>query len=392
MLRYTLILSDVHLSPAIPGRETVISDKYLARTIQAATRRARADGAFLEIVLNGDFFDFDVPDSNSARTEADAARTIQQILIDHPEVTNALAGVIASGYRVVFVPGNHDSQLAFPSVRGAINRHFNPRGPQLIFRSWFHKTPDGAVIEHGHQYDPMCVMPRMFPMGRALEDTLGSVGSRNIPNLLGAANPYAVDPFAELPSNLIGALRDSIESTPTGPQGYSLKLLKCLRALMLIESPPISPEQNASWLAQVYRETGTHPEILRQHQRLFAHKASAGDLISGAIGGYNYGRDVEQRLQTAMTNIARLHRTPAVVMGHTHEPFVRRSRGVLFANSGTWAPVTKDSDPTKPVGSFVWLSSNPRVINVVANAPVASHSLRAVKTSLHHVWPNGKIS
>ena len=365
-----------------------LPDPLLASTLNTAGAYASQAGVKLEVVLNGDFFDLDAPlegrePDDSCREANGAASIMQQILIDHPAVISALGRLLAQGHRVVFIPGNHDSQLVFPGVRLAVLQALQKAAGKLqvdiLFRSWFHRTSDGIHIEHGHQYDPMCALERMFPTQSddgcmRLEDTIGTLSSRRITDLFGLVNPYAVDPFSALPQSPLRALRDSIGSAPTNPQDYGAKLVSSVRDLLC--TPISQAEVERPWLAYVAKETGYHPQLIDRHRLLFAKKASAADIAAGLTKNYDYGKDVDRRLRNAMATIAQIHKPKAVVIGHTHEAFYEPSGHLgIHANSGTWAPLAADS--TEPVGTFLWFTSLPRG-NVVG--------------SLKCVWRNGTVT
>lgn len=384
MKRRTLVLSDVHLSTLVRGpsesgswmvyrRPEHAPDALLARTIEHESRRALHDGAAFELVLNGDLFDLDAPPASDAagpssyatcRHDQGAAGLMTQILDDHPVVTGVLRDVLTRNQRVVFVPGNHDAQLALPSVRIVIARALlSPYGTRgaIIFRSWFHRTHDGVHIEHGHLYDPLCTMERLFaqrtPTGEArLEDTIGSVSTHYGQALFGLLNPYAVDPFAAMSGDAIQALKECIARAAC--RAELATLLVCMRELMLIQRSQESSRDVAAWLALVAQETGVPPSLLETHRGLAAPKADAADLTLAVTRAYDYGKDVDTRLRDVMRKLARLHQVRAVVMGHTHEPFSYQDpSGVYFANSGSWTPLAGLSD-ARPVGSVVVIESN----------------------------------
>lgn len=76
-MRYTLIVSDVHLSTLARGpgesmpyrRRENLPDAQLARIFDRAVLQAAADRAELEIILNGDLFDLDAPPASETDGE-----------------------------------------------------------------------------------------------------------------------------------------------------------------------------------------------------------------------------------------------------------------------------------------------------------------------------------
>src|SRR5690606_14881208 len=92
-----------------------------------------AGGEEVELVLNGDIFDFDsvmaIPEDAPFRISWLERRRgllpemekslfkIDRILDDHPVWVQALRRFVMCGHRVVFVIGNHDLELHWPQVQ-----------------------------------------------------------------------------------------------------------------------------------------------------------------------------------------------------------------------------------------------------------------------------------
>ncbi len=192
-MRHTIAISDIHLCEVertdglwMRYRQAQFSpDDDLAAMLDKV--RERVSGDDLCLVLNGDIFDFDAPRvvagesvfHDLPRTAEHAVPAIVAILDDHPAFVAALGRVLADGHEVVFVSGNHDVLLTLPEVRAVVVERVlnaavamgNPGGvPQtppvavgkIVFRAWFHLTPDGILLEHGHQYDGYCA--HRYPM------------------------------------------------------------------------------------------------------------------------------------------------------------------------------------------------------------------------------------
>ena len=370
MRRCTMILSDVHLSTLARSSNAMAHrrpdrqpDALLAGTIDQALAQARRAGARLELVLNGDLFDLDAapvdasePGLEERRCELGAADMMRRILTDHPVFMSTLYRVVSAGHRVVAIPGNHDAQLAFPAVRRELVRSLGT-GLGVAFRAWFHVTEDGVLVEHGHLYDPLCRMERLYPVAGRLEDTVGTVSTHYGSAIFDGISPYAADPFAAIGGDT-GVLLDCLS-------GKGNTALACLRELMLVGGSAGGDAQRAEWHASVARETRATPQALALHESLAAAKADATLLARASCREYDYGRDVDARLRSAMLALARLYQARVVVMGHTHEAFRQYvpavpgcARPVTFANSGTWAPLGTGAGA--PAGTFVWVTSDDR--------------------------------
>jgi len=143
--------------------------------------RAQVSERPFRLILNGDTFDLLRIDTHQAAAGTtlrerrfgpsltpDIATTMMaQIVAGHPAFLDALAHVLACGYEVVFLPGNHDLEIQWPSVQEEIRTAILQRvilhhgeamrsqaDEMLIFRPWFYHEPGRVWIEHGCQYDP----------------------------------------------------------------------------------------------------------------------------------------------------------------------------------------------------------------------------------------------
>jgi UDP-2,3-diacylglucosamine pyrophosphatase LpxH len=227
----TVIFSDIHLTTAEPldparplwrryKRADLFVDDAIDRMIDDVL--SQVDG-HLEVVLNGDIFDFDavtdlpaphvrgadgrpLPVNLMERTrglgasEEKSTFKIQRILDDHPRFVATLRKVALAGHDVVFVIGNHDLELHWPDVQDALRRHLDlgEADVHLRFCAWFYLSHGDTLIEHGNQYDSYCLCEDpLWPMIRLAPDDLrvrlpfGSYASRILVNGMGLINPHA---------------------------------------------------------------------------------------------------------------------------------------------------------------------------------------------------------
>lgn len=362
MRRFTLIVSDVHLCGVVqeagawmPYRQPEhLLDEDLRALIDSAV--AHAKGSPIEIVFNGDLFDFDAPEANvryprtqSSRDDQGAAEIVEKILSDHPRVTDAMRRAQQSGAQLVFIPGNHDAQLALPGVRERIKNSVG----NASFRTLFHRTPDGIHVEHGHQYDPLCSVDSMLPNGGAIEDTIGSIASHYMPLLLGCLNPHASDPFHIRPSDLFASMQ-KCSNAPFQAQRNAAILAQMTREVVCMQRAGAAP----NLCEFVSSETETPLTAVQRHVALFAPKASADRFVSGEMWR-SYGDSTDQNMRSAMAEIAKIYPANGVVMGHTHRAYDHVRDGVFFANSGSWTPsVGLSPGASSPAGSFVWVEND----------------------------------
>ncbi|WP_437603386.1 hypothetical protein [Sorangium sp. So ce590] len=391
----------------------------------------------LTLVLNGDVFDLDAPrviDQKSVfhdlpRSAEHAVPAMAAILADHPVFIEALGRVVADGHTVVFISGNHDVQLTLPEVRdmvrarvveaalaaladasrpGSISRA--ALGARVVFRAWFHKTPDGIIVEHGNQYDAYCSYRYpMVPFGRKpgeIQPTMGSLVCRLLVSRMGYFNPHVDSSFM---LSAFGYLahwaRYYMFSRRTLAGAWALGALRTVVELVRRREP----ERRArlrECLAAAAQETGAPLRAVARHARLFARPAedrlglvarelwldrAALALLAVAValvwlllvpgwltpaalvapaGLVVYERLVPklpldatwQRVSRAARQVARAHRARAVVFGHTHTPEGTWEGGLFFGNCGSWSAAFEDIACTKPVFAarpLVWLRSEP---------------------------------
>ncbi len=265
---HTVVLSDLHLSEAQrpdPRRphwmayklEKHFIDEDFARLLQHLTEQTAER---VELVLNGDIFDFDsvtqLPEDpegpidwlarlRGLGSEEWMSRFKMEVIIrDHPIWFDAIRRFLDGGHRVVFVFGNHDVELAWPSLQRLIRERLGvepqhghelaaepsalgehdargdggapgndhdantPRdvatkqpGGELVFCDWFYLSQDDTYISHGHQYDPNCVVknpidPLIEVRGRPrIRIPFGDLAGRYMLNGMGYFNPNAKDNY-----------------------------------------------------------------------------------------------------------------------------------------------------------------------------------------------------
>jgi UDP-2,3-diacylglucosamine pyrophosphatase LpxH len=234
----TVVVSDMHLSEAaVPDprrplwmaykrREFFIDDDF-ARFLAVMAQGAEEP---IELILNGDIFDFDsvtgVP-AGEPRVDWLARRRglaseewmslfkIDRIIAEHPVWFGALAAFLGHGHRAVFVIGNHDVELYWPSVQHRICAAMGvetpatliedtdsppPSGP-VVFCHWFYLSGGDTYVSHGHQYDAHCTLknpidPMIQVNGRPrVRVPFGDLAARYMLNGMGYFNPHASDNY-----------------------------------------------------------------------------------------------------------------------------------------------------------------------------------------------------
>ncbi|UQA55922.1 metallophosphoesterase [Polyangium aurulentum] len=445
-MHHTVVISDIHLCEVEPGtgpwmryrQRAYIPDAEIARMLDAARAKVRGDA--LTLVLNGDVFDFDAPRvvgtesvfHDLPRSAEHAVPAVAAILDDHPVFVAAIGRVLADGHEVVIISGNHDVQLTLPEVRAIVAARFveaataalgdgSSAGPpsaratlaaRIHFRAWFHVTPDGVLVEHGHLYDPYCSY--RYPMApykrgrREIVGTMGSIGTRLLVSRLGYFNPHVE---SSIMMSKLGYLKHWAQYYLFTRRSISLiwayGTCRALLTLWMNRESACEARFRGNILACA-RETGQPAAAIAGHARLFTAPADetlfrcvrelwvdrvALGLVGFALGmawliyaGMPWGllgllaplvmlmiyervypkppiEDTWGRVGGAMRQIATLHKARAVVFGHTHNAEASWEDNVFYGNSGSWSAAYHDETCTKPVYQerpLIWLTSDGR--------------------------------
>ena len=131
---------------------------------------------------------------------------MQVIIDDHPRFFEALGDFVARGHRVVFIVGNHDVELYWPSVQRMLcdalgapipsNIGEEEEGQPVVFCNWFYLSGGDTYVSHGHQYDPNCVVrdpidPLIEVHGEPrVRIPFGDLAARYMLNGMGYFNPH----------------------------------------------------------------------------------------------------------------------------------------------------------------------------------------------------------
>ncbi|MBX9767657.1 MAG: metallophosphoesterase [Bdellovibrionales bacterium] len=218
----TVVLSDLHLCDAEPEhpklwkkfktKQFFFDDEFQDFLQHVDTK---ANGRSVELILNGDTFDFDSfmkqPEKPPYRVswlekhrglaaeQVKATFKMREILNEHHVWVNALRDFILKGHRVVFIIGNHDLELHFAAVQDeimkALGLHSSAES-RVRFCNWFYISNNDTLIEHGNQYDPYCLcqdpINPMIQKGRRVEVRLpfGNLACRYMTNGMGFFNPH----------------------------------------------------------------------------------------------------------------------------------------------------------------------------------------------------------
>lgn len=321
---FTAVISDLHLCEEEPHNKkyplwklfktrrfffdrefsdflNFISDqaKSVARDMQVSSS--------VELVLNGDIFDFDsvtaLPDKpvfhigwlerrrGLFAQEEKSVYKIRRILNDHHEWIDALRRFIVDGNRVVFVFGNHDLELHFTSVQQEILQTLNlPSEHQYSVRfcNWFYISNQDTLIEHGNQYDPYClcqdpINPLIVSHNQhEVRLPFGDLATRYMINGMGFFNPHADSNYImSVPQYIRFFTRYIMRAQPllilTWFWGACITLYQSIVDRMRPSiCNPLTLEDRVQTIALNSNAT---PRMVRELREMFAHPAASYPLI-----------------------------------------------------------------------------------------------------------------
>lgn len=312
----TVIISDLHLSEAEPThpryplwkkfktKEFFFDDTFCEFLVSV---QQKAKTAQLELILNGDIFDFDSVTRLPAqplfrikwlekkrglfpRPERSAFK-IDQILLDHQKWVQGLNEFLKNGHQAVFIMGNHDLELHFPEVQNKIREHIDPQGQffsQIRFCEWFYISGGDTLVEHGNQYDPYCVCDDPInPFVQAynhisMKLPFGNLACRFMTNGMGFFNPH-VD------SNYIMGMKEyvafffkyMIRAQPlliwTWLWGAMITLIESF--LDRLRAPIRDPLTIEDRVIQIAEKSNADSRMVRELKELFAVPATASPIL-----------------------------------------------------------------------------------------------------------------
>lgn len=313
---FTAIISDLHLCDAqVVNPKFPLWKKFKTRpfffddvfTGFLEEIQKKADHAPVELILNGDIFDFDsvmtLPESPNFRMSAleksrglfprpeRSAFKINVILEDHVVFVEALTNFIRKGNKVVFVMGNHDLELHFPIVQESIRKALKlneDEQSQVRFAEWFYISNEDTLIEHGNQYDPYCLCEdpiNPYVQGYnyiSLKLPFGNLACRYIMNGMGFFNPHVDSNYIMgLKEYITIFLRYMIRAQPllvfTWLYGSIVTLVHSFKDRLA--SPirnPLKIEERIEFIAE---KANAEPRMVRELKELFVAPAASNPFL-----------------------------------------------------------------------------------------------------------------
>jgi len=313
---FTAIISDLHLTEEEPVHPKFpLWKKYKTRQFFFDDALAeffehiqeKAQGQTVELILNGDIFDFDsvtqLPETPVFRIsywerkrgleprEEKSTFKIRKILSDHQEFLTALSNFIRKGHRVVFVMGNHDLELHFPQVQEEIRRQLRlTQAEQLRVRfvEWFFISNQDTLIEHGNQYDPYCLCEDpVSPFVKGynhiyLKLPFGNIACRYIMNGLAFFNPHTEGSYImSLKDYIVIFIRHMVRAQPllvvTWFGGSVATLWRTFKDRLAYPTKNAFTIENR--IDEIAMKANAEPRIIREMKELLAPPASSNPFL-----------------------------------------------------------------------------------------------------------------
>jgi UDP-2,3-diacylglucosamine pyrophosphatase LpxH len=314
-----IVFSDVHMGagqrPGLVNHyEDFHHDDRLAELIIHYAAGHYADLP-VEIVINGDFLDLlKLPVDGrfgTDTTEEVAVEKVRRCILGHPMVFDALAAFLRRPrHRVTYVPGNHDTDVAFPRVQRMISARLDvPEGSEslaFIDDRDLYRLPGGVVVAHGHNFEEV----NRVGAGNLL---VKRDDGRQIVNV-----PYGGQFFAEVLAP-VKAEQPLIDLVHPLSSFILWGLLFDLRFTLRVIGRTIRFILTRKLTREQVRGAG----LLRTLQLMFVEVAMTNNMERRAC-----------RLLRTTDDIR------ALIVGHSHFAKVRRfPRGKVFVNTGTWVKI-----------------------------------------------------
>lgn len=314
--KYTAIISDLHLCEEEPKNlknplwkkyktKEFFFDEIFKEFLLFLDKSSKGDD--IELVLNGDIFDFDsvttIPIHPFYKIdllekkrglypeEEKVVFQIEKILQDHKVWIEALSQFIKKGHRVIFVIGNHDLGLHFAEVQKCILNFMSLNEDEkknVRFNEWFYISNKDTLIEHGNQYDPYCVCqdpvnPFIYRYNKVeIRLPLGSLATRYMVNGMGYVNPHVDSNYImTVPEYIRFFMRYMLKSQPmviwTWLFWGIVIMFQSLRDhLKTSLRDPLTIEDKITELSEKSNAT---PRMVRELQELFVAPAESDPLL-----------------------------------------------------------------------------------------------------------------
>lgn len=312
-----LVISDLHLGAGVDvdGRvnplEDFHSDKELVDFFHYYST-GEYQNTEIELIINGDFLDLlAVPFvpffDDDFWSEKAALKKLERILDAHPEVMEALNAFLSQKHKsLVYIIGNHDAELLFPSLKekfiacfSSENRHKIKLANDLTL----YEPTKGVFLQHGHEYESLHAFSE--------EDCIVESGT---------GEKYFIPPWGSLyVTHIINKYKMERD------HANAVRPIKKFLIHGLIFD---------TFFILRFMVSNFYFYFMVRFLRYYRLKFGIKKILQDAIKELTLFQDYE-----ALTRAFFQEKSGArvLIVGHTHEPIYREyADGTRFINTGTW--------------------------------------------------------
>ncbi|WP_265822087.1 metallophosphoesterase [Geovibrio ferrireducens] len=341
-----VVISDIHLGIDDRYTETKQNRSHLVNFLKSVRKTTDVR----ELVIAGDFLDeWFLPVYYPSHTDQDLF--YRSVIANNQSVFNELNKVIASGIKLVYVPGNHDLTLESYILQEAIPGLVQARDVRGL-GAYYTGDRNEIVIEHGHRYD----------IFSAPDTVTNAELCGNDDTILPAGYFYAryaatwvLEGKPTVPKILPGVtnIPDMSDPDQYGAYLYHLTLKSVSERMTPYEAPEAKIfdmrisgfNDSYSYLdfypAELEDGTISAPVLFKNIQRTWAERQTLNNVnvhssfieaVPASVNSAAYFAQAKvQYLENPSENV------DVVVFGHTHVPSYRDAGGGKhYVNSGTW--------------------------------------------------------
>lgn len=341
-----VVISDIHIGIDDKYAETVANRPLLIAFLQ----RLQSTSDVRELVIDGDFLDeWFLPVYYPSYTDAD--QFYRDVIKNNQGVFEELNKVIASGIKLVYVPGNHDLTQENEILEEALPGIVQVRDARGL-GTYYTGDRNEIAIEHGHRYDvfsapdtvtnaELCgnddtILPSGYFYARyAATWVLEGRPSveKDLPVVTNVPDASDEDQYG---AYLYYSILKNISARMTPNEGLDEEIFD-----MRIHGFDDAYTYLDFYPAQQADGTISAPVLFKNIQRTWAERQKINNVkvpnsfveaVAGALDSEYFAKQAKvQHLENPDENV------DVVVFGHTHVPFYRDlGNGKYYVNEGTW--------------------------------------------------------
>lgn len=341
-----VVISDLHLGIEDEYTETLKNRPLLIEFLQ----RLQKTSDVRELVIAGDFLDtWYLPVYYPQYT--DENKFYRDVIANNQAVIDEFNNVIASGIKVVYVPGNHDMTLEADVLQEAMPNIIQARDAKGL-GTYYTGDRNEIVIEHGHRYDAFSA-PDTFTNKELCgnDDTILPAGyiyarygatwmlencpkvEKNLPEITIKPDQSDVDQYS---AYVYYEILKDISTHITPNEGLDEKIFD-------IRVAGFNDKYSYLDFYPIQQEDGTisAPVLFKNIQRTWGDRQNQNNVkvkstfIEAALGALDYTYFFDQAKKQYLENPD--ENVDVVIFGHTHMPSYKTvGEGKRYLNAGTW--------------------------------------------------------